>query len=96
MVFSFPKQSLFFSLVPESFILKTLHEKGESPNKKGKGRKNKRMLTHPSSLIGKLQTGKEVIRVAFDLTLFQSLIGKLQTLFGLRSTSAIVNSFNPS
>jgi len=37
-----------------------------------------------------------VIRVAFDLTLFQSLIGKLQTLFGLRSTSAIVNSFNPS
>ena len=55
-VCSFPKQSLFFSLVPESFILKTLHEKGESPNKKGKGRKNKRMLTHPSPLIGKLQT----------------------------------------
>ena len=55
-VCSFPKQSLSFSLVPESFILKTLHEKGESPNKKGKGRKNKRMVTHPSSLIGKLQT----------------------------------------
>jgi len=32
----------------QSLILKTLHEKGENPNKKGKGRKNKRMVTHPS------------------------------------------------